>query len=89
MGAQEVLSRLSVLREEGPYANTLIMLDDEDGRGTQIGLQDGLNILMSFSDEALLENAELPEEDVKVLQEHQDEIIAWVQSQGYTVEVED
>jgi hypothetical protein len=44
---------------------------------------------MSFSDEALLENAELPEEDVKVLQEHQDEIVAWVQSQGYTVEIED
>lgn len=79
-----ILSRLSIVLEEvtsGPGYH-VVLLDD----GDQIGIEDAPGtMLMDFSDDALLENAELSEEDARALQEHSGAVCRWVEGRGYKV----
>lgn len=87
MSADALLARLSIHYEEvvpGPGYHYLALDMGEDGLCDQVGLEDEPGtMILDFSDEALLENAELDEEDARLLQEHREAVIRWVQSQGY------
>ena len=84
-----ILSRLSIVLQDvnPPPGYCIVLLDGED----QIGVQNGSDgdpereMILSFSDEDLLENCELPEEVARELQENRDTIIGWVECRGWKV----
>jgi len=82
-----LLARLSIHYEDvvpGPGYHYVALDMGEDGTCDQVGLEDEPGtMILDFSDEALLENAELDEADARLLQEHQEAVIRWVASQGY------
>lgn len=88
----DLLARLSIAFEVvdgGPGYHILLLDSDGDG-GDQIGLEDEPGtMILDFSDEALLENAELPEEDAHLLQQHREAVIDYVSSRGYRPLVDD
>jgi len=80
MSKDELLSKLS-LEDDGRYKR--VMLD-----GNQLGFEDSPGVmLMGFSDEDLVENAEIPEEEASAIQEHESAIREWVERQGFRVEI--
>ena len=92
MPSEELLKRLSVVHQDtnpGP-GYKIVLLDADDRGGDQIGLEDGPNeIILEFSDEALLENAELDEVDARLLQKHKGAVIQWLKDQGFNPIVDD
>ena len=92
MSLQELLGRLSVAYDAvtGGTGYHVVLLDGDGDGGTQIGLEDDPGTMaMDFSDEALLENAELDGADARLLQEHAGEVVRWVSSRGYKVVVDE
>ena len=82
----DLLNRLSIVHQDvkDMAGHKILLLDEHDRGGDQIGLEDAPGeMILGFSDEDLLENAELPEEDCRLLQEHRIAVIEWVKSRGF------
>jgi len=85
MTKEDLIARLSIVFEkcEGyPDGGYHILLLDG---GDQIGTEDAPNeMIVDFTNEALIENAELPVADAKLLQQYEADIKAWLINQGWT-----
>lgn len=84
MTESEVLAKLSIKLEE--ISNSDVKYNIVMFNGNQIGLEDGpKSIIMDFTDEELLENCEIDEDEVHALQQHKVAVIDWVMEHGFNV----
>lgn len=88
--SQSLLARLSIAFQaidgDGDAGYHVLFLDEVN----KIGLEDKSGtMILDFSDEALLENAELSKADVRLLKQHRKDVVGYVTHKGYMVLMDD